>query len=514
MKLFLGATGTALSVLAAGVALTPAAAQEPATFVYADAGEPSTIDPAKANVNWEFTVTRNVYDRLVDFDLDDPAKLLPALATDWTRDGKTWTFTLREGVSFHDGSPFTADDVKATLDRLLRIGQGQSYLVDDIENVTVVDARTVKIATKAPTVFLASNLSRIEIVADEDVARHAAEADQGEAWFGENANGTGPYSFVAWTRGTQIELKRNEKWWGKFPEKPFDRILDRFVTDGANRSRGLEGGEFDLANFVPRDDALRIGTSTGFNMVEGNNLWAWPAIYFNMDVAPTNNKDFRDALVKSFDYNAMVQYFQGRAEIGRGPIPAWFPGSPEKNAPEIKTDLEAAKAALAASGIANGTFKCTVPAGFPEFRFAATVLQASASQIGVTVEVEEQPFVEAITAIKTDKSNCFVLGNANLSPADATKFFSAHYLKGGFFNSGKFFDQNLEDLVAKLPQVEDATERAGMLKQAAEIVVDSHYIIWAARPTTVVPQPDRIGGYRIDPADYINVRFWELHSKQ
>ncbi|MBN9016571.1 MAG: ABC transporter substrate-binding protein [Rhizobiales bacterium] len=511
MKSLSGIAGTALLLMASAMGVNSASAQDATTFVYADAGEPSTIDPAKANVNWEFTVTRNVYDRLVDFDLDDPSKLLPALATEWKQDGKVWTFKLRDGVTFHDGTPFDANDVKATLDRLLKVGQGQSYLVDDIASVTVVDPKTVQIETKAPTVFLASNLSRIEMMSDEDIAKHGGEA--GEAWFSENANGTGPYAFVAWTRGTQIELKRNDKWWGKFPEKPFDRVLDRFVTDGANRARGLEGGEFDLANFVPLDEALRIGSTSGFHLVEGNNLWAWPAIYLNMDIPPTNNKDFRNALVKAFDYNAMVQSFQGKAVVGRGPIPAWFPGSPEKDQPEIKTDLEAAKAALAASGLANATMKCSVPAGFPEFRFAATILQASAAQIGVTVEIEELPFVEAITAIKTDKSNCFVLGNANLSPQDATKFFSAHYLKGGFFNSGKFEDPALQELIAKLPSVSDPTERAAMLKQASDIVVDSHYIIWPARPVTVVPEPDRIGGYRIDPAEYINARFWELYSK-
>jgi ABC-type transport system substrate-binding protein len=505
--------GLALAVSMSAMLAQPLAAQE-STLVYADAGEPGTIDPAKANINWELTVTRNVYDRLVDFDLTDPAKLLPALATDWKQDGTSWTFTLRDGVKFHDGSPFTADDVKATLDRILKLGQGQSYLVGDITNVTVVDPKTVKIETKAPNVFLPANLSRIEIMSDEDIKKHASDADQGEAWFGENANGTGPYAFVSWTRGSQIELKRNADWWGKFPDKPFDRVIDRFVADGANRARGLEGGEFDLANFVPRDDAVRIGTSSGFHLVEGNNLWAWPAIYFNMEMAPTDNKDFRAAMVKAFDYNAMLQYFQGRAEIGRGPVPSWFPGSPEKDEPEIKTDLEGAKAALAASGIKDASFKCSVPAGFPEFRFAATVLQSSAAQIGVKVEIEEQPFVQAITAIKDNQSQCFVLGNANLSPTDATKFFAAHYLKGGFFNSGKYFDQGLEDVMAKLPTIADEAERAKLLKQAFETVVDSHYIIWAARPTTVVPEPDKIGGYRIDPAEYINVRFWELHSAQ
>lgn len=484
------------------------------TLVYADAGEPSTIDPAKANINWELTVTRNVYDRLINFDLTDTGKLEPALATSWEQDGTTWTLKLREGVSFHDGDPFTADDVKATLERYLRIGQGQSYLVDDIKSVTVVDPLTVKIETAAPNVFLAGNLSRIEIMSDEDIAEHAGEPDQGEAHFSEHANGTGPYAFVSWTRGSHIELKRHESWWGGFPEGAFDRVIDRFVGDGANRARGLEGGEYDLANFVPRDDALRIGNSDGFHVVEGNNLWAWPAIYLNMELAPTDNESFREALVRAFDYNAMIQYFQGGAETGRGPIPAWFPGSPEKDAPAITTDLEAAKAALAESGLSGATMKCSVPAGFPEFRFAATVLQSSAQQLGVTVQIEEQPFVQAITAIKENQSHCFVLGNANLSPTDATKFFAAHYLTGGFFNSGKYSNPELDALVAKIPTVADENERYNMLKQAFQTVVDSHYIIWAARPTTVVPVPDRIGGYRIDPAEYINVRFWELHAAQ
>jgi peptide/nickel transport system substrate-binding protein len=504
----------AVSALALMLPAQRAHAADPSTLVYADAGEPSTIDPAKANINWELTVTRNVYDRLVNFDLADPAKLLPALATSWQQDGTSWTFKLREGVKFHDGSPFTADDVKATLERLKQIGQGQSYLVDDIAAVTVVDPMTVKIDTKAPNVFLAGNLSRIEIMADEDITKHAGDADKGEAWFGENANGTGPYMFVSWTRGTQIELKRNASWWGEFPKGAFDRVIDRFVGDGANRARGLEGGEYDLANFVPRDDALRIGKSSGFHVVEGNNLWAWPAIYLNMETKPTDNSDFRDALVKAFDYSAMIQYFQGGAETGRGPVPSWFPGSPEKDAPVIKTDLEAAKAALAKSGLGSATMKCSVPAGFPEFRFAATVLQSSAQQIGVTVEIEEQPFVQAITAIKENQSNCFVLGNANLSPTDATKFFAAHYMKGGFYNSGKYANPELDALVTKIPTVSDEKERAAMLKTAFETVVNSHYIIWAARPTTVVPEPDRIGGYRIDPAEYINVRFWELHAAQ
>jgi ABC-type transport system substrate-binding protein len=504
----------AMLAVAALFPLPAARAADTSTLVYADAGEPSTIDPAKANINWELTVTRNVYDRLIDFDLTNTAKLLPALAKSWEQNGTTWTFKLRDGVTFHDGSRFGAEDLKSTIDRLLRIGQGQSYLVSDITAVTVVDPLTVKIETKAPDVFLAGNLSRIEIMSQNDISKHANDPDKGDAYFGEHANGTGPYAFVGWSRGAQIELKRNASWWGTFPKGAFDRVIDRFVGDGANRARGLEGGEYDLANFVPRDDALRIGKSSGFHVVEGNNLWAWPAIYLNMQLKPTDSAEFREALVKAFDYNAMVQYYQGGAITPRGPVPSWFPGSPENAEPAITTDLAGAKKALEKSGLSGADFTCSVPAGFPEFRFAATVLQSSAAQIGLKVSIAEQPFVEAITSIKNNQSNCFVLGNANLSPTDATKFFAAHYVKGGFYNSGKYENPDLDALIAKIPTISDDRERNALLKTAFEMVVNAHYVIWAARPTTVVPEPNRIAGYRIDPAEYINARFWEIHAAQ
>lgn len=449
-----------------------------------------------------------MFDRLIGFDLDDTSKLLPALATEWSQDGSTWTLKLREGVTFHDGTPFDSADAKASLDRILTLKRGQSYLISSIESVEAIDQFTLAITTKRPDVYLAGNLARIEIASDEDIANHD------EDWFNENANGTGPYSFVAWTRGTQVELARNMDWWGTFPEGAFDRVLVRSVADSQNRAQGVEGGTYDMANFIPLDDALRIVERDGFHKVEGNNLWAWPAIYLNTELAPTDNRDFRAALVKAFDYTALLEFNQNLGVVPRGPVPAWFPGSPEAEMAEIATDLEDAKASLKASGLEGVTMKCVIPNTVAEFRFAATVLQSAARQIGVTVEIEEAPFVEAITAIKSDTSNCFVLGNANLSPNDATKFFAAHYLKGGFFNAGKFYDEKLESLIASMPSETDPAKRDAILKEAVEIVVDSHYIIWAARPTTVVVEPDRIGGYRIDPAEYVNIRLWEMYEKK
>ena len=219
-------------------------AKDVSTFVYASPGEPTLLDPARANGNWEFTVTRNIYDRLVNYDLADPSRLEPGLALEWAADGNDWTFKLRQGVKFHDGKPFDATDVKATLDRLLKYKLGQSYLVAEIKEVTVVDPHTVRISTHNPNVYLPGNLAKIEMVSAADVAAHDKPDD---SFFAQGGNGTGPYKFVSWKRGVQIELARNPDWWGAFPKKPFERIVIRFIEEGANRARGVEGGEFHSA---------------------------------------------------------------------------------------------------------------------------------------------------------------------------------------------------------------------------------------------------------------------------
>jgi peptide/nickel transport system substrate-binding protein len=483
-------------------------AADKSTLVWADAGEPNTIDPAKANIDWELNLTRNIYDELTTYAYDDPAKILPALATSWTNDGTKWTFKLREGVTFHNGAAFTADDVKATIERMLRIGQGQSYLIKDVKSVTVVDPHTVVIETEAPNVYLSANLSHIEIMSAADINGHPG--DSGDAYFTDHANGTGAYKFVSWTRGSQIELERNTKWWGHFAENPYDRIIDRFVSESANRARGLEGGEFDLANYVPLDDAIRISKEKGFHAVQGHYLWVWPTIYLNTKLAPTDNPDFRAALVEAFNYSDMIKFSNGLAVTPRGVIPEWYPGSPEKDLPVIKQDLEAAKASLKKSGISNPSMTCVIPSGFPAFSFAATVLQSSAAQIGINVKVEQAPFAEAIDAAHKNKSNCFDIGNANLSPTDVTKFFDAHYVTGGFYNTANYSNPEFDALVKKISTVFDNKQRYELVKKAQEMINEAHIVILTARPTILFDEPDHVTGYHVNPTDYTGVRFYDL----
>lgn len=484
------------------------------TLVFADASEPSTIDPAIANVDFELHVTRNVYDALTTYPLDDLSKIEPALATSWKVHGKTWTFKLRKGVKFQDGQSFSSQDVKVSLDRTLKIGQGEAYLIASIKSVSAPDPSTVIIETKRPDPFLAANLTRIGIVSVDDVQKHAKGGDMAQKWFQDHADGTGPYKFVTWAKGGQITLQRNTGWWGRWPDKPVKKVIDKFVTDGPTRAQGLQGGTFDFANGLQLDDVLRIADRQGFSRVQGNNLFAWPAIYLNTQAAPTNDPSFREALVKGFDYKAMLDYFKGTAVTSRGPIPSWYPGSPEDQLPEVKQDTPAAKAALAQSGKSGSSITCSIPSGFPDFEFAATVLQSSAKQLGVTVKTRVMPFAQAIDAVKKSKVQCFILGNAILSPQDPTAFLDAHYVTGAYYNSELYSNPRFDKLTQQIAQTFSEGKRAQLLLHAYKIIMDNHMIIFTARPKTVYAVPDYVKGFAVDGADYTGIRFYELSLEQ
>lgn len=499
-----------LGVLALGACAPSSQGGAQRTLVFADAGEPSTIDPAIANVNQEHHVTWNVYEGLTTYALNKPGVIMPWLATSWTVEGSVWTFQLRKGVRFQDGQPLTAADVKASLERMLKINQGTAYLISAIDSISVLGPYTVQITTKTPNAFLAANLSHIGIVSAADIEKHAKGNDLARAWFQSNADGTGPYKLVSWQKGSKITLARNTQWWGTFVPNAPDTVIDQFVADGASRARGLEGGTYDFADFVPVDDVLRIAKKSGFHLVSGDQLFTWPAIYLNMKMAPTDSADFRKALVDAFDYGAETVFYNGYNTVPRGPLPSWFPGSPEKTFPPIEQNLNAAKQALAASKLGTPSITCSVPSGYPEFAFAATNLQSAAQQLGITVNIRTAPFVQAINAIKNNQAQCFVLGEANLSPSDPTAFFGSHWTTGSYYNTENYSNGDFDQLVARISETFGQEERDTLVKRAFAMAVDSHSVIWAARPPTLYAVPNSIKGFQVDPASYTGIRFWEL----
>lgn len=482
--------------------------RSPVTVKFAESGEPVSIDPAIANVDFDFNVTRNTYEGLTTYSTKT-LRVQPALATSWAVRGRVWTFNLRRNVHFIDGSRFTAQDVSATIKRTLAINQGEAYLISDVKTVKVVNPYKVRITTSAPDVYLAANLAHIGVVSRAGIVRHGNFKNWAKAWFASHTDGTGPYTLQHWTHGSQLVLVRNTGYWRGWKPGQVNRFVDVFVSNVSTRVQGVQGGQYTLGNYLPVSDALRVGKSAGFKIVTGFENFSFPAIYLNDTTVPTNNLKVREAFAKAFDYKAMIAYDHGLAVTPRAPIPSFLPLSPEKRFPPRAQNLNAAKALANASGKKGSTITCGVPTGFAEFNVAATLFQAAGQQLGISVKLQNEPFAQFINDVHNSKVQCAILGEANLSP-DPTGFFASHYISGAFYNLAHFSNPAFDKLVVQIRKTFRPGPRFGLLYRANKMIVDDYNTIWTVRPRLVWAVPKYVTGFTVDPTDYHIVRLYDL----
>ncbi len=495
------ALGTSLASAGAGYAETP-------PFVYAEAFPFSTMDPAAAGLNPDMLVTQNTYDALTRYNEDDPSNILPALATQWKQDGKDWTFKIRSGVKFHDGAPLTANDVKVSIDRMLKMGQGLTFLLYNVDGVDVTDDSTVVIHCKTANPWLPADLTKVGIVSAKDVKDQAKGDDMAAGWFADHENGTGAYKVSSYTPGTELRMVRNTDWWGTFTDHPVETFIDRFVVDGTQRFIGLRGGDYQLAAFISTENAVALDKSK-FHLAIGNNLWAYPNLNFSLTQAPTNNDDFRAALVAAFDYSAMVDYYKGYASTSNGPIPAWVPDSTSDKLPTIKKDLDKAKQLLAKSGVKDTSFTCLIPAGSPDYVFVGQVLQAGAAQIGINIQLSTVPVAQIPDLMKTNKDPCAVYGEASNS-IDPVPFFRARYVPGTYLNLWNYDNPEMGKTIDAYAAASDKATQDELMLKISKMLVDTHMDLWTVSPQSVIPMPNSVTGYKVDPFNLINVNIAEL----
>ena len=255
------AAGTALA-LTLGTIGTAQAQTPPGVLIVGQIAEPKALDPAAVTAVNDFRILMNVYDGLVRYK-DGTLEVEPALATSWeiSEDGTVYTFTLREGVKFHDGSDFNAEVVKFNFDRMLKEDHPfhntgpfpLSFFFSSVESTEVVDDLTVRFTLNAPYAPFLSNLAYPTGLIVSPAAVEANGKD-----FGRNPVGTGPFRFVKWTSGDRIVVERNPDYWAA-DEVSLDRITFRILPDTQTRFASLQSGEVDVIWTDRGDTILKAG---------------------------------------------------------------------------------------------------------------------------------------------------------------------------------------------------------------------------------------------------------------
>ncbi len=484
MKIERKMAATALFVALSAVGVV-ASAQ---TVRIANQGDALSMDPHSLNETLQLSVTGNVYEPLVGRNKD--LSLTPMLATSWKQTSPTvWRFELRKGVQFHDGTPFTADDVVFSLARTQVEGSDMKSYTNDFKEVRKIDSHTVEIETKTPFPILPDVLSLVYIMSKKWCETNQATVPVDRRKGVENtasfkANGTGPFRVRERQPNVRTVFTRNGSYWGKI-EGNVTEVVFTPIGNDATRVAALLSGEVDVMEPVPVQDIDRVNSSANTRAITGPEL---RTIFLGMDqkrdeLLYSNVKGknpFKDKRVRQAFYQAIdIEGIKKTVMRGASNSSAQLVG-PGINGfqPEMKRlpyDVEAAKKLMAEAGYPNGfevSMNCPNDRYVNDGRICQTVA-ANLSRINVKINLQAETKGTYFPKVLRRDTSFYMLG---WTPAtyDAHNAMNAIMRcvddKGaGQFNLGAYCNPKVDELTLKVQAETDKDKRNAYIKEAFDL---------------------------------------------
>jgi len=357
-----------------------------------------SIDPAEA---FEFSggdLLQNTYDRLVELDPKNlSAGYVPGLAASWkvSEDGKTFTLTMREGIKFHSGNPFTAEDAAFSLRRVVLLEKTPSFILtqfgfkkDNVEQtIKATDAKTLVITTDkkyAESFVLNCLTATVGSIVDKKVAmQNEKNGDFGYEWLKTNTAGTGAYALKSWKPNESYVLEANADYWRGKPA--MKRVFVRHISESASQRLLLEKGDIDVARNLSPEDVAAVSAMDGIKVAEdlrGRIMY----LSLNQKKAPLNDPKVVEAVKWAVDYEGMTKtILKGQYTPHQAFLPLTYLGE-LKDRP-YKLDIAKAKALLAEAGHASDIAIKINHRNDPQTMAIATALQGTLTQAGIKVEL-------------------------------------------------------------------------------------------------------------------------------
>jgi peptide/nickel transport system substrate-binding protein len=482
--------GFAALALVAGLVPSPAAqaATEPIRAVFSNVAETPTLDPAIAFSSDGLLFVRNVYEGLLEY-APASTELLPALAASWevSEDGLTYTFALREGVAFHDGSTLDADDVVASLERIRTVNQGPATLLAGVDTIAAVDNTTVEIVLTGPDRFFLGVLPKLAIASSESIA------ENGDEWFATNENGTGPYRLERWDRNQAINLVAFDDYWRPFEAGTPTEVVLRVDPDVSTAMQLLGSGAIDMMGAVGPDEALQAQSMSGVTVVEQQS-YEVRMLPIVVTQPPLDDVRVREAISLAFDYEAMVDFFSGFGAIPQGPLPAGL--LPEGfDARPMAQDLDRARELLAEAGYPDGGFSVTFLGldGLSYEEFAGNVLQEQLGELGITVEQQLVPWPQMVE-IQSNPDTAAGISFLNQSAFTNDPTFllrsaystATHADKGGY-NWSYYSNPDVDRLLDEARAAPDDASQGEILTELVETIMADFAAVYVVEPTLAQP---------------------------
>ncbi len=462
----------------------PAAA---AILIAAQGSEPDQLDPHMTSAYASFQVLENVYDTLVQPGAD--LSMEPALAESWeiSSDNLTWTFTLRDGVKFHNGRDLVAQDVVYSFERIIAEGLN-GWRFGAVDSITAPDDSTVVITLTQPSPNLLVSIAGFKgmaIVPEEIVI---------DGTIGTTPVGTGPFRFVSQSPDEGIVLEKNPDYWRASEGLPkLDGIRFVQIPEAGTKLTALRTGEVHWIDAVPPQDIESLAGEDGITVgrVPGGDYH-----YFalNQNRTPFDDVRVRQAIATAINREEIAEAAQfGAATANQTAIPASNAAWYYDYAPYGSGDAAAAQALLDAAGVSDLTIDFLVTSDFPETVTQAQVIAAQLAAIGVTVEITDVDFSTWLDMEANGEFDAFMLSwIGNIDPDDF--YYAQHHSTGGFNFQG-YANTEVDSLLDAARVETDQAARKALYDQAAKLIVDDASYIYLYNPDNINAWRDEVGGY-------------------
>lgn len=472
-------------------------------LVYGRGGDTVALDPAIVTDGESFRVTENVYDTLLTFGEQDTT-VQPSLAKEWTvsEDGLTYTFTLEEGVTFHDGTAFNADAVVQNFERWAAGSAEQFYYYNSmfmsegesvIASVEAQDDTTVVFTLTRPQAPFLKNIAMSPFA----IASPAA-FDQLE----DNPVGTGPFKFVEWKRNDSITLEKNTAFWKDGLPK-LDRVIFRAIPDNSARLNALTTGEIDIADGINPSDATSIQSNSELQLIERPSMNIGYLGLTN-NRAPFDDVKVRQAVNHAIDKQTIIDaFFQGYAEPAVNPMPSTISGYNEDIA-GYEYDPEKAKALLAEAGYNGEEFELwamPVPRPYmPDGQKVAEAIQKNLEDVGMKAKIVTYEWATYLEKAKNGEADAFLLGWTG-DNGDADNFLYTLLDKDniGSNNYAYYSSDEAHTLLVQAQSEVDEDKRNELYKQAQVIIHEDAPWVPLAHSTPLIAAKSTVQDYLPHP---------------
>lgn len=469
------------------------------TLVAAVSAQPDQFDPHVTTAYASFQVLENVYDTLVVPDPED-LTMQPSLATEWetSDDGLEWRFTLRDGVTFHDGSDFDSADVVYSYNRIIDEDLSNSFRFQNVESVEADGPQTVVLKLTQPTPNLLERIGSFKGMAI--LPENAAE----DLDLKIEANGTGPFELES-SDASRTVLTAYDDYWGGKPK--VDGVEFRYITEPASALTALQNGEVQWTDNVPPQQIESLGDDDSVELETTPSVDYW---YMSMNLArpPFDNRDVRRAISYAIDRDAVAEAaWFGAAQPNETAIPedSFF----HLDYSPFDQDVDKAKQLLQQAGVTTPlTMGLMVTDEYPETVTAAQVIASQLGEIGIDVQIETLDFATWLDREGAGDFDSFYLGwLGNLDPA---AYYQEQHQTDGPNNYQKYSNPQVDQLLQQGATETDDDARKAIYDQAAKIIVDDVSYLYLYNPDVVQAWAPGLSGYQIRADKAINFENVEL----